>query len=130
MHRYVCGLLVPDPSTMDGDPYDRLRSVLLEALPKVSRMSKRLATVPLRNGRGDDLKSSVGTGVTCGIARRPAPTSFRGPAHRHRAGSCRYGANSSVDAPWWAADNNHPPRGDGQGRGSTSHAIGLDFAHC
>ena len=60
MHRYVCGLLVPDPSTMDGDPYDRLRSVLLEALPKVSRMSKRLATVPLGNGRGDDLRSSVG----------------------------------------------------------------------
>jgi diacylglycerol O-acyltransferase len=51
MHMHVCGLLVLDPSTMDGDPYDRIRTMLLEALPKVSLMRKRLATVPLGIGR-------------------------------------------------------------------------------
>ncbi len=47
MHMHVCGLLVLDPSTMDGEPYDCIRSMLLEALPKVPLMRKRLAAVPL-----------------------------------------------------------------------------------
>jgi WS/DGAT/MGAT family acyltransferase len=47
MHMHVCGLLVLDPSTMDADPYGRIRSMLLGALPKVPLMRKRLATVPL-----------------------------------------------------------------------------------
>ncbi len=51
MHMHVCGLLVLDPSTMEGDPYDCIRSMLLEALPKVSLMRKRLATAPLGIGR-------------------------------------------------------------------------------
>jgi len=48
---HVCGLLELDPSTMDGDPYGRVRSMLLDALPKVPLMRKRLATVPLGIGR-------------------------------------------------------------------------------
>ena len=51
MHMHVCGLLLLDPSTIDGDPGDRLRSMMLEALPKVPLMRKRLATVPLGIGR-------------------------------------------------------------------------------
>ena len=48
---HVCGLLVLDPSTMEGDPYDCIRSMLVKALPEVSLMRKRLATVPLGIGR-------------------------------------------------------------------------------
>ena len=51
MHMHVCGLLVLDPSTMEGDPYDCIRSMLVKALPEVSLMRKRLATVPLGIGR-------------------------------------------------------------------------------
>ena len=47
MHMHVCGLLVLDPSTMDGDPFARIRSMLLGALPNVPLMRKRLAEVPL-----------------------------------------------------------------------------------
>jgi diacylglycerol O-acyltransferase / wax synthase len=47
MHMHVCGLLVLDPSTMAGEPYHRIRSMLLDAVPQVALMRKRLATVPL-----------------------------------------------------------------------------------
>jgi len=47
MHMHVCGLLVLDPSTMVGDPYDQIRSMLLGALTKLPLMRKRLASVPL-----------------------------------------------------------------------------------
>ena len=46
MHMHVCGLLVLDPSTMAGEPYDCIRSMLLAAVPQVALMRKRLATVP------------------------------------------------------------------------------------
>jgi WS/DGAT/MGAT family acyltransferase len=51
MLMHVCGLLVLDPSTMAGDPYDSIRTMLLGALPKVPLMTRRLARVPLDIGR-------------------------------------------------------------------------------
>ncbi len=47
MHMHVCGLLVLDPSTMEGDPYDAIHAMMLGALTKVPLMRKRLASVPL-----------------------------------------------------------------------------------
>ncbi|HLM96132.1 MAG TPA: wax ester/triacylglycerol synthase family O-acyltransferase [Acidimicrobiales bacterium] len=47
MHMHVCGLLVLDPATMKGDPYDAVHAMMLGALTKVPLMRKRLASVPL-----------------------------------------------------------------------------------
>ncbi len=47
MHMHVCAMLVLDPSTMDGDPHDNVRSMLLGGIDKLDLMRKRLITVPL-----------------------------------------------------------------------------------
>ncbi len=39
MRMHVCGLSVLDPSTMEGDPYECIRSMLLKAPPEVSLMA-------------------------------------------------------------------------------------------
>ena len=96
MHMYVCIPMVLDPSTMYDDPYEGMRSMLLEALPKVSLMRKQLATVPLGNGGRDGLESLAGSGFRCGDARRPAETPTPGSQAHHRAGSCRQEPASSV----------------------------------
>ena len=46
MHMHVCGLLVLEPASMDGDPYDHIEAMVQGALSKVPLMRKRLATVP------------------------------------------------------------------------------------
>lgn len=51
MHMHVCALLLLDTSTIDEDPYDQIRFMLLAALPKVPLMRKRLATVPFGMAR-------------------------------------------------------------------------------
>jgi diacylglycerol O-acyltransferase len=51
MHMHVCGLLILDTSTMEGDPYERIRAMLEERLPGIAPMRHRLATVPLNVGR-------------------------------------------------------------------------------
>ena len=52
MHLHVCGLLILDPSTMDGGySFDRFRSTLAERLPQIPDMCQKLASVPFRLGR-------------------------------------------------------------------------------
>ncbi|HVN50026.1 MAG TPA: wax ester/triacylglycerol synthase family O-acyltransferase [Acidimicrobiales bacterium] len=51
MHMHVGGLLVLDPATTGGDPYDAVRDLLVGALPQLHLMRKRLATVPMGIGR-------------------------------------------------------------------------------
>jgi len=52
MHMHVCGLMILDPSTMQGgDPYDEIYSMLAERLPSIEAMRHRLMTVPLNLGR-------------------------------------------------------------------------------
>ena len=51
MHMHVCGMLVLDPTTMVGEPYDHIRTMLLGAATKVPLMRKRLVGVPLGLGR-------------------------------------------------------------------------------
>jgi diacylglycerol O-acyltransferase / wax synthase len=43
MHMHVGGLVLLEPCTTGGDPFDRIRSLLLDALPSVPLMHKRLA---------------------------------------------------------------------------------------
>jgi len=51
VHMHVGGLLLLEPSAPASDPYDTIRSLLLDALPKVPFMHKRLAWAPFGVGR-------------------------------------------------------------------------------
>ncbi len=52
MHLHVCGLVILDPSTTSsGDPYDRIRSMLVERLPRIRAMHQKLMTDPVHLGR-------------------------------------------------------------------------------
>jgi len=52
MHLHVCGLVVLDPSTMPaGDPYDRIRAMLAERLPRIHAVHQKLRTDPVHLGR-------------------------------------------------------------------------------
>ena len=52
MHLHVCGLMVLDTSTMpEGYSFDRVRSMLLDRLPKVSSVRQKLATPPFHVSR-------------------------------------------------------------------------------
>ncbi|HUY63115.1 MAG TPA: wax ester/triacylglycerol synthase family O-acyltransferase [Acidimicrobiales bacterium] len=52
MHMHVCGLLVLDPSTMEGGySFDRIRQMLLERHPLMPSMSRKLAVPPFNLGR-------------------------------------------------------------------------------
>jgi WS/DGAT/MGAT family acyltransferase len=51
MHMHVCGMLVLDPSTMVGEPYDHIRTMLLGATTTAPLMRKRLIGVPFGIGR-------------------------------------------------------------------------------
>jgi WS/DGAT/MGAT family acyltransferase len=52
MHLHVCGLMVLDTTTMaEGYSFDRVRSMLLDRLPKVSSVRQKLATPPFHVSR-------------------------------------------------------------------------------
>ena len=52
MHMHVCAVVLLDPTTMAGGySFERLRSMLLERLPKVPAVRQRLAHPPLRVSR-------------------------------------------------------------------------------
>jgi diacylglycerol O-acyltransferase / wax synthase len=52
MHMHVCGLLILDPSTIEGGySYEGFRSVLAERLLQIPGMRQKLATVPFKLGR-------------------------------------------------------------------------------
>jgi diacylglycerol O-acyltransferase len=52
MHMHVCGLLVLDPSTMEGGyRFDRIRQMLLERFPLMPAMTRKLVTPPFNLGR-------------------------------------------------------------------------------
>jgi diacylglycerol O-acyltransferase len=52
MHMHVCGLLVLDPSTMSGGySFDRIKRLLLERLPLMPPMRRKLVRVPFNLGR-------------------------------------------------------------------------------
>ena len=52
MHMHVCGLLILDkPVGGDGEPYERIKDLLEERLPRIPAMRHRLVPVPLNLGR-------------------------------------------------------------------------------
>lgn len=52
MHMHVCGLLILDVSAMpSGDPYENIRSVLIDRLPTIPSVHQKLAFAPLGLGR-------------------------------------------------------------------------------
>jgi WS/DGAT/MGAT family acyltransferase len=52
MHLHVCGLLLLDTSTMpEGYSFDRIRSMLLDRLPKLPSVRQKLATPPFHVSR-------------------------------------------------------------------------------
>jgi diacylglycerol O-acyltransferase / wax synthase len=52
MHMHVCGLLLLDASTMEGGyRFDRIRQLLLDRLPVIPAMSRKLVTAPFNLGR-------------------------------------------------------------------------------
>ncbi len=51
MHMHVCGVVVLDAATARGDVFEQIRAVLVDAVPRVPLMAKRLAPVPLGIGR-------------------------------------------------------------------------------
>ena len=52
MHMHVCGLLLLDPSTMEGGyRFDHIRQLLVERFPLMPAMSRKLVTPPFNLGR-------------------------------------------------------------------------------
>ncbi len=52
MHMHVCGMLILDPSTMQGGySFDRIRQMLLERFPLMPAMTRKLVTPPFNLGR-------------------------------------------------------------------------------
>ncbi|HMK98816.1 MAG TPA: wax ester/triacylglycerol synthase family O-acyltransferase [Acidimicrobiales bacterium] len=52
MHMHVCGLLILDPSTMEGGrPVDRVRQLILDRSPLMPAMTRKLVTPPFNLGR-------------------------------------------------------------------------------
>ena len=52
MHLHVCGLMIVDAPTMtSGDAYDRVRSMLVDRLPRIRAVHQKLASDPVHLGR-------------------------------------------------------------------------------
>jgi hypothetical protein len=129
MHMYVCIPMVLDPSTMYDDPYDGMRSMLLEALPKVSLMRKQLATVPLDNGGRAACNHWPEAGSAVGTPGDPLKHPPRG--HRPTIEPDLVDRNPpalSIPLVGYRQDRIDPDRR----RPGQSHSprLGLEFPHC